>query len=265
VPLATYCSVLVIAVFYTFTSWVVVGALGAGNVGAAATRELGNLFFVVNDANVGTLASQVMALLLCTSLFASLLALHNAASRYMFALGRDTVLPRWLGELHPRHGSPHRASLVQTAVSVAVVTVFAVAGLDPYLNLATSMLGVGALGVVLLQAAAAAAIIGFFRRRADGHWWRTLLAPLLGLVGLAAGAVLVVRNFRALVGTDNPVVTSLPWLLAVVAAAGIGYGLWMRSARSADYDGLAGAPVGRASNVDGGPVVRPGVVAATRS
>jgi amino acid transporter len=262
VPLATYCSVLVITVFYAFTSWVVVGALGAGNVGEQASRQLGNLFFTVDEANVGTLAAQIMALLLCTSLFASLVALHNAASRYMFALGRDAVLPGWLGHRHPRHASPHRASLVQTAVNVVVIAAFAVAGLDPYLNLATSMLGVGALGVVVLQAAAAAAIIGFFRRRADGHWWRTRLAPLLGLVGLAAAAVLVVHNFRTLVGTDNPVVTSLPWVLLVVALAGTGYGLRMRATRPAQYAALAGASAAAVTDTAQAPGPRPEAVAA---
>ena len=50
-------------------------------------RELGNLFFVVNDRYVGTIASQVMALLLCRSLFASLLALHTEVERLGSASG----------------------------------------------------------------------------------------------------------------------------------------------------------------------------------
>jgi amino acid transporter len=154
-------------------------------------------------------------------------------------LGRERVLPNWLGEVHARHGSPHRASIVQTVLNVAIIGAFAIAGLDPYVNLATTMLGLGTLGIVLLQFGAALSVVGFFRRRSDGHWWRTLVAPLLGALGLAVASVLLVLNFGVLTGTDNPVVTALPWLLLAAAVSGIGYGLWLRSARPQRYAVLA--------------------------
>jgi amino acid transporter len=173
VPLATYAALIVITVFYGFTTWATVGAVGVDHVRSTAGSELGNLLFTVNDQYVSTTMTTIMSVLLCTSLFASLLALHNASSRYMYALGRDRVLPGGLGRLHPRHRSPSRGSLVQTGVNIVVTAAFAVAGLDPYLNLATSMAGLGTLGVIVLQAVAAAAVIGFFLRRPDRHWWRT--------------------------------------------------------------------------------------------
>jgi amino acid transporter len=167
------------------------------------------------------------------------LALHNAGNRYLFALGRERVLPGWLGGVHPRHASPHRASLVQAAVTVLFVGAFAVAGLNPYTNLATTMLGLGTLGIIVLQAGAAASVLPFFWRRADRHWWRTVVAPAVSLVGLVTAVVLLVRNFSVLTGTANPVVTALPWLLPAAAAAGLCYAWWMRSARPQRYAALA--------------------------
>jgi amino acid transporter len=239
VPLATYLSVAVITVFYGLTSWVAVGAIGADSVQQVAGEQLGNLFFGLSDEHVGATATTVMQIMLCTSLFAAMLALHNAANRYMFALGRERVLPGWLGGVHGRHASPHRASLVQTAVTVVVVGVFALAGLDPYLNLATSMLGIGTLGIIALQAAAGIATIAYFRNRPDRHWWRTVVAPGLGTIGLVVAVVLVVRNFDVLTGTTAAAVAALPWLLVVVAVAGLGYALWIRSARPDRYAGIA--------------------------
>lgn len=240
VPRATYIAVSVIAVFYAFTSWVVVGAIGPSRVREVAAATLGNLFFQLSDDYLGAAATVVMQVLLCTSLFAAVLAMHNASNRYLFVLGRERVLPGALSGVHPRHSSPHRASVVQTTATVVLVAAFAAAGLDPYLNLATSMIGLGTLGVVVLQAMASLSVIGFFRGRADGHWWRTRLAPVLGFTGLAVAAVLVLDNFAVLTGTTAVVVTSLPWLLLAAGVAGFAFGLWMRSQRPDRYAAIAG-------------------------
>jgi predicted membrane protein len=119
---------------------------------------------------------------------------------------------------------------------------FAIGGLDPYTNLATTMLGLGTLAIVLLQAAAAASVIAFFRTRSDRHWWRTVLAPLLGLAGLLATVVLLLVNFSVVTGTTAIVVNLLPLLLLLATVGGVAYGLWLRSARRQRYALLATAP-----------------------
>jgi amino acid transporter len=241
VPLATYTAVGVISVFYALTSWVAVGAVGPSKLQAVAANQLGDLFFTLSDQNLNSFATTVMQVFLCTSLFAAMLALHNAGNRYLFALGREHVLPGWFGGVHPRHESPHRASLAQTLVTILLVGAFAAAGLNPYTNLATTMLGVGTLGILVLQAGAAASILVFFWRRSDRHWWRTVTAPVLSLAGLATAVVLLLRNFAVLTGTTNPIVTALPWLLVAATVGGVCYALWMRSNSPARYAGLAAA------------------------
>lgn len=257
VPRATYASVVVIAAFYALTTWAAVGAEGAGHVKEQAGTQLGNLFFTLSTDYVSSTMTSVMQALLCTSMLAATLALHNAANRYTYVLGRDRLLPSWLGRAHPRHHSPYRASLAQSVLTAAVVTAFAVAGLDPYTSLATSTLGLGTLGIVALQAAAAVSVVGFFRRRSDGHWWRTALAPLLGAAGLIASTVLLVDNFKLLTGTSNAVVNALPWLLAAAAAGGVAYALWLRGRRPALYAGVAAdaeaAPDPRTASPAGAP------------
>lgn len=239
VPLATYGAVILIALFYTLTSWAAVGAIGPSQLRHAAGQQLGNLFFILGDSYLGTAASTVMQILLCTSLFAGVLAMHSVANRYMFMLGRERVLPRWLDAVHPRHSSPHRASLTQTGFTSVVVGAFAAAGLDPYVNLATTMLGIATLGIIVMQAAAALSVIGFFARTPERHWWRTMLAPALGFVGLATSAVLLVRNFGLLTGTTAAVVNSMPWLIFAAAASGFAYACWIRSRHPRRYARLA--------------------------
>ena len=239
IPRAIYYSLLVVGGFYVLTSWVVVGGIGPSTVESTAKSELGMLLFTLNTRYVTAWVTDVMAVLLCTSVFASMLALHNAAARYMFALGRERLLPRALGRLHPRRYAPSTASATQTVITVLVVGGFALAGLDPYLNLGASMAGLGTLGVVALQAAAAVSIVAFFRRRGDRRWWRTAIAPGLGAIGLITATVLVVDQFDTLTSTDNPAVNLLPWTLLLPALGGTGYGLWLRSKRPRHYADLA--------------------------
>jgi amino acid transporter len=243
VPLATYLSVVVICVFYTLTSWAAVGGVGPNQLQEVAGQQSSNLFFVLSTQYVSPVLTTIMQVFLCTSLLAATLALHNATNRYTFVLGRENVLPGWLGRAHPQHHSPYRASVVQSVLSVIVVGTFAAAGLHPYTTLATSTLGVGTLGIVVLQASAAVSVLGFFWRRTDRHWWRTGVAPLLGAVGLAGAAVLLVINFPVLTGTDNPLVNALPWLLAAATVVGVIYALWLRARRPERYAGIARAEI----------------------
>ncbi|MGW7673980.1 APC family permease [Streptomyces sp. NPDC054775] len=252
VPRATVIAVVVVAAFYAFTSWVTVGAVGPSRVRQEASHHLGDLYFGLGDSYLGPAATTVMQLLLCTSLLAGWLALHNAANRYMYALGGDGILPGWLHRVHPQHASVHRASLVQTAVSSGVVLVYAAAGLDPYVNMSTSMVGLGTLGVIVLQALASIAVLGYFRHR-QRHWWSTTVAPVLGAVGLLVATVLVVRNFGVLTGTSNPVVTSLPWVLVGAWVIGFAQAWRMRAVRPDRYLRLGRAPEGS----DGEPAVPP--------
>ena len=161
-------------------------------------------------------SSDIMGVLLCTSVLASMLAVHNASSRYLFALGRERVLPGGLGAL-PRPApvaarrQPHRHRGHDRRRSARSRS----AGLDPYLTLATSMVGLSTLGVVLLQVLAAVSIVAFFRRRGERDYWRTLVFPAIGAVGLPTAFVLAVDLLpdagRAPATRSS---TALPWLLA---------------------------------------------------
>ncbi|MGW2742957.1 APC family permease [Streptomyces sp. NPDC001450] len=235
VPRATYAAVVLIAGFYALTSWLAVGAVGSDKVREVAGRQMGDLFFVLGDDFLGKAGSTGLQVLLCTSLFAATLALHSAANRYAQVLAEDGLLPRGLAAEHPRHRSPHRASLAQSALTTLVVGGFAVAGLDPYADLTTSMLGLGTLGIVALQALAALSVLGLRLRGGGGHWWRELLAPLLGFAGLAASVWLVVGNFDMLTGSPSKVIAALPWLLPLVALGGLLYAARLRSAHPLRY------------------------------
>jgi amino acid transporter len=243
IPRATYAAVTVIGAFYALTAWAAVGAeqqAGIDRLRHESADQVGKLYFDLMTRYVGDWASALLSVMLLTSLLAAILATHNAAARYMFALGRERVLPQLLGGTHPRHLSPHRASLTQTVLSAVIVLLFAVAGLDPYIGLASSMIGLGTLGIVALQALAAFSVVAYFRREGGGHWFGSGIAPALGGIGLAGAVLLTAVNFRVLSNSGAWLLNALPVIYLLAAVVGVGYARWLRRTRREIYDAIAG-------------------------
>ncbi|MFD5244069.1 APC family permease [Amycolatopsis sp. NPDC058340] len=240
IPRATYIAIGFIGVFAAFTTWAVVSAIGAEQARdvAAAHLSSGDLVLSVAQEYLGGPLTKLMLLLLVVSLFAALLALHNSATRYLYALGRVGVLPRLLGKTSPRNGAPRYASIVQLVFGSVVALAFRLAGLDPVADLTASMTGFGTLGILTLQLFAAVAILVHFRRTRDRRVVKTLIAPGLGAVGLGLIVTLAILNFPTLAGSSNGVVPHLPWLLLVVALAGLALAGWLRRFRPSVYEAL---------------------------
>ena len=220
IPRVLFISVSVIAVFYVLTAWIVIGGAGGTAAPARARQDLGDLVFTLAQQYGGVALQDAAAVLLCTSVLASWIALHNAASRYLFVLGWEQVAPRALGRYHAAHRSPHIASAVVTVVTVVVVGGMGVAGADPYQVIAAAVVGVGTLSIVLVQATTALAVAVFFWRRADRSLFSGMIAPGAGVLGLGTAFALASIHYGALTGSTNPGVNAVPALIVVTAVAG---------------------------------------------
>ncbi|HMK85188.1 MAG TPA: APC family permease [Steroidobacteraceae bacterium] len=221
IPIATYCSVLLIGAFYTLSTWAVV--IGAGvDATLPMLNQLGDptrLLFVLSDHYVGPLLSQAMRVLFVTSIFAGLLAFHNAIARYLYATGRDRLLPSVLGKTHRRFQSPHVGSIVQTLLAFVSVALFAACGADPILTVFTLPSAVATLGIIALMAAVSAATLRYFHRRADSGVL-VRMSAWAALFALAAVAILAAVHFDVLAGTPLLTVRLLPLSLPITALAG---------------------------------------------
>jgi amino acid transporter len=240
IPRATYIAVTFIGVFAAVTTWAIVSALGAKQAQGIALERLdaGDLVFIVSHEYLGEGLTDLMMVLLVVSLFAALLALHNAASRYLYALGRVGVLPRPLARTRRRTGAPVVASSTQLVFATAVAMAYAAGGLDPIANLVAAFTGIGTLGIVVLQAIAATAIVVHFRRVRDTRRVVTFALPLLGGLGLWTVTVLAFANFPDLAGSDSPVIAMLPWLLPIAAVLALLLGYWLRTSRPQVWESL---------------------------
>jgi amino acid transporter len=218
-----------------------ISAFGAdevqGVVNDPETGGPGAMIFNVAGEYLGSFLTDVLQLLLLVSLFAAFLALHNMATRYLFALGRARLLPSALGRTS-RRGAPYVASTAQVAFNAIVVGIFVIGGADPLLDITASMTGFGTLAIVGLQFAAAVSVVVFFRRRHDPHIWSTFIAPGLAACALATVFILAVANFNTLAGSEADVIGLLPWLILVVLLVGVAVAEWMRRNRPERYAAL---------------------------
>jgi amino acid transporter len=235
IPRATYVAVITIALLYAISSWAV--AVGAGTAGAVKTATKDPENFVLNLAStyVSPILQDAMQILVATSLFACVLSFHNVIARYAYTLGDKGILPATLGKVHPKHQSPARASLVTSIVAVAVTIIAALAQMDPVVQIYTWFTGAATLGIIVLMATTCLAVVVFFRRHGhDKRIWHTLIAPILGFLGLAVVLILVLANYPFLTGSvASAVIIAL--LLLLVFVLGVVLALVMRSRRHAQY------------------------------
>jgi len=180
--------------------------------------------------------SQAAQWLFLTSLFAAALAFHNAVWRYIFALGRENVLPAALGRTGGNN-IPKAASLAQS-VTVVVIVVYALAGWNPMERLFFWLGTTGGFGILVLLAVTSVAVIAFFARDHRGeNAWRRLIAPGLAAVLLGGIVVLAVLHYATLLGVPAGATAAwaLPASYAAVAVAGFGWGLVLKIRRPQIY------------------------------
>ncbi|GII96538.1 APC family permease [Sinosporangium siamense] len=224
IPRSTYAAVIGIGVFYTLAAWSIVMAWGSDKVVAKATEDPGTMIFATMHRYLGVLGEKGVNFLLITAMLACVLAFHNVLARYQHSMANAGVLPRALSGIHPRHRSPHTSSLVQTVTAGALIAVFAVLGLDPVFAVFTPLGGVTNLAIALLITLTSVAILVYFAKtKVDRRPWNTVIAPVLGLIGMVAAAVLIVAYFPLLVGDvdaeGNQVVGGVTILLLGLIAA----------------------------------------------
>jgi amino acid transporter len=245
IPRATIIAVVGLGVFYTFISAMVIAGNGAKtSVEKSISANPLDLFFGLVTANLGGVVLDVYKILLVIGSFACALAFHNAASRYLFALGREIPsekIKSTVGGTHPRHGSPYIASTIQSVITLLIVLAFAfftavqvpdangtpvdTPGLVPYVNIYGLLALVGTAAILLVQAICSAAVIWFFwvKKTHKGSIVTTLICPLLG--GLVMLYVVWLlwqsRTVAAGYASNSQVFKAGPYLILAVFVIGL--------------------------------------------
>ncbi|WP_319447074.1 MULTISPECIES: APC family permease [unclassified Mycobacterium] len=259
IPRATIIAVVGLGLFYTFISAMVIAGNGAKtSVETSISASPLDLFFGLVNSNLGGVVLDVYKALLVIGSFACALAFHNAASRYLFALGREIPSDKvksTIGSTHPKHGSPWIASTIQSAITLLIVLAFAVftavqvpdtngtpvdtPALVPYVNIYGLLALIGTAAILLVQAICSAAVIWYFwvRKTHRGNVITTLICPLIGGVAMLYVVWLLWDNraFAAGLASNSDVFKVGPYMILAVFVIGVVYAVWLRQAKPAEY------------------------------
>ncbi|NMO55025.1 APC family permease [Actinoplanes sp. TBRC 11911] len=223
---ATFAAVIVLGMLSAAGAWSMSVAAGPAPIAGLARSQGDQLVFGLAAARLPGWTVTLGRIALLAALVAAALAVHHAMVRYLFALGREHVLPPYLGRTSRRARAPHLASLTQSAMGGLLLLALG----RPDTRLAVA----GGLGVLALLTATSVAALLHLNRIPDGEGvWTRFVAPSLAAVGLGVVAYLGA-------GWDR-------WTVAIAVAALLGllHALVLRLARPVIYAGIghAGVPV----------------------
>lgn len=248
IPRATYLAIILICALHAVGAWALVSAIGVLDAREVALSHLaaGDLTLMLVEKYLSPVMGMVALLLLIVSLFAAQLTFHNAAARYMYALGRARVLPAWLAKT-TSSGAPQRALAVNVVFALIIASIFAIFPeydpdgnvLPPMATLMPVGVGFGTLAVMIVQVIAALAIVVYFRREKDSRWWSTFVAPGIGFLALLLFSVMALVNFPLVAGSEAPYVVALPWLLVLAVVGGWLYAVYLKARKPDTYEGLS--------------------------
>lgn len=108
IPRALLVGTLVVTAAYMAMNAIYLYVMPLDSV-AGSTRVAADLA----DTLLGSGGGAVMSAIVMFSSFGALTGIILAGPRVYYAMARDGILFRWLGEVHPRYATPHRAILLQ--------------------------------------------------------------------------------------------------------------------------------------------------------
>jgi amino acid transporter len=216
IPRATYASVIIMCGLYAIVAWAYIAGFGVHSAVAKAQADPAGSFTASVHSYLGTFAFDLVSVLLVTSSFASLNSLNNIGARYLYSLGRDHVLPKRLGFVHRKHGSPSVAVLAFAAICVLGTLIPTWVGANPLTTYADTS-GIGALCLLILMTWTSVGVLSFFRRRNDhtANIWQSVIAPALAIFGLGGVTVLAIIHLPVLIGGSRAASNAV---IAVIAA-----------------------------------------------
>jgi amino acid transporter len=242
IPRAVIGSVVVAGIFYLIITYATSIGFGVRQAAVDWPTSAVGLVAVAGpiSKNLGTLVLFAVAVsaLLCA------LGVLTASSRFLFAMGREGVLPRKLGDTHPRFRTPWMAIIGTLAVwvvmvfGVIVTTSFgtqsalavgvgpeARGGLYSFAYLATLATPAVMLAYLLLG------IAGFRKGAADGNARLQLTGVLAAITGALAVFGSLYYSFKEAAPGSGVlgVIAWIPWINLAAVVIGIAVAVYLRS------------------------------------
>jgi amino acid transporter len=156
-----------------------------------------------------------------TSIMGSLIGLVNSQARILFNSGREGLLPKFLGKIHPQHQTPHSAMWVFLITAVALILGFGLVGGVTPLNYFGFAGTLGAIPIILIYMLTNLALPVYVMRyhRSELDIIRHIMMPI-------AGTLVMMFPLWGLIQPGQPWPYNVfPWVALGILALSIIYGV----------------------------------------
>ncbi|MED5308307.1 MAG: APC family permease, partial [Candidatus Thermoplasmatota archaeon] len=203
-PTGMLLSLLLITLLYVVVTFIMMGAVeGEWWVNSDGSPREDPIFAFV-DAVASTEIGIAMALLAFLTMISGALSGLLAASRFLFAMAKDCLLPDNLSERNKKFGTPHWSIIITgVAMGICILTL-------PVKDVAKLASGFQIMVIVALNAC-----VIILRRENQKHEWyqpefKSPLYPFVQIFGIIAGAILVyLMGSKAIIGAVAAIVLGL--------------------------------------------------------
>ena len=231
IPKATYLSIFFIGLIYTVTCYFVMAAYGK-NAFDVATNNPTGMFSDLVVSYWSTTALEIKFALIATSLIASLVSINNVATRYIYGLAKDNIIPQQLAKIHDKHESPYIASIVVQIILVCVTVPFVMMD-KPVDAIFANMAGLGVAGIIFLMALVSVSIIIYFRRNKQfkEHIVKTTIMPVLSILIMGGNSIFIFMNLEMVIGGEKADAWIFNLLLIAMFISGVALALYYKIAK----------------------------------
>lgn len=126
----------------------------------------------------GTWLVDVLSIAAIVDAIAGAVAVSVTATRMLYALGRDGLMPRWFGKTHPKHKTPHNAIFFMSFAGLVYILFTYFYGWDAIVGFS---FGGGTGGLALIFVYFVMSIAGFTLKW-NGIWPARIIIPIIGIV-----------------------------------------------------------------------------------
>ena len=194
-PYGMLISLLLITLLYVIVTFIMMGSIEQEWWTNADGSPREDPIFAFVDAVASTKVGIAMALLAFLTMISGALSGLLAASRFLFAMAKDCLLPDSMSETNERFGTPHWSIILTgVAMGICILTL-------PVKDVAKLASGFQIMVIVALNAC-----VVILRREDPKHAWyqptfKSPLFPAIQIFGILAGGALVfLMGTKALIG-----------------------------------------------------------------
>ena len=226
VPRAVFLSIALMAATYLLVSYATVSGFGYN----ATALTSASIPFISVAHSIGPWLAFIAYMAGLTSTLGVLIAAVNSQCRLIFNAGREGLLPRWIGYVHPVRRTPVNAIIAFVGIAGAITLVWALGhwiggsgnSLDA-LNFFFESSTMGTILILFVYVAANVALPFYYRkyRPAEFNIIKHVVLPALGVVAIA---IPIYYLFKP--GQPDPY-NWFPWVGLGLIVASIVYSIWL--------------------------------------